>query len=245
MKASRFLFCTLFVAASLRGTPAQDAEAIRALQTQFKSLRQQLAAAEGTDERVALQKKITAFIEEAARNASEDLRPVVLLLLKVTIPLQERSAEYSQLTERFHQSGHGDPATLKRRSEIAERIRELELLERKNDDFIQALETINERMEKALIDGGIPADLRAAVLAGHRKGASRGIPGMLATRELDAETFKLTKELYRHLDEHWGKWRVENDDFKWTDAVAQEKNDDILVKLQNVIERANTSQPQN
>ncbi len=244
MKAPRFLFFTLLLASSLYATSAQDAEAIRVLQTQFRSLRHQLAATEAPEERIALQKKVAAFIEEAANNASAELRPVILLLLKVTIPLQEQSAEYTQLVERFHESGHGDPATLKQRSDIATRIGELENLERKNNDFIQSLATINERMEKVLVEGGVPADLRGAVMAGHRKGASRSIPGMLELRKLDAEAFALTRELYRHLDGHWGKWRIEENDFKWTDATAQERNDSILGRLQQVVDRANIAQPQ-
>ncbi|WP_415907560.1 hypothetical protein [Oleiharenicola sp. Vm1] len=242
LRPLRFLLLALLPL--LAHASSNDEKVMQEFNTTLRDLRQKIFATDNLEERMGYQKQMMELFERTLTQLSDEVRPLMAVSLKIVLPLQQQSADYLGLVSKFNQSGQGDPATLKAREEIPSRIAALEELEKQNAALLERINGMNERVEKALDEGKVSGAHRASFLAGYNGSTGRTIGPMKAIRTLDGLIFAQMKLIYRHLDEHWGKWQADDTGFKWQDEAAQKKCDEMLTELQSLIARETKAEQQ-
>lgn len=221
---------------------AKDEKVMKSFEKELRALQQAFFASDDLEKRIEVQKQMQQLFTTTLTQLSDETRPVMEVSVKVVLPLQQQAAEFMDLAAKFSSSGQGDPATIKERGDIAPRIATLEELERRNAALLAEISTMNERLSRALDAGKVTGKQRAGFLAGFNETTGRSLGPMKAIRTLDGQIFAEMKRLYRLLDEQWGKWKYEDEDFVWQDSEAEKACLEIRTSLGTLLERESAAE---
>jgi hypothetical protein len=237
--AGRMALCVaIVVVAGARTLAASDTEIIAGMNERVRDLNRQILETEDQKQREHLGRQLVATIEDALKQVSPQVRPMLEVGMKLVQPLHADVAAYGQATGEYFEGHDGDFRTIKSRDEIPKRAAQIDELERSNQKLLARLNAIEGDAEKMLEKAGVSAQARAGFMRGLRESAIKKMGALRAMRGLDSKLYVQWKAALKLLDAEWGKWRAENDQpIAFDNPEAGKKFSAIMEEVQNLADR--------
>ena len=130
---------------------------------------------------------------------------------------------------KFMEAGAVDPATLKSRNDIDERLKLNGEVVKTNEDLRKALQEAPGVYRKFLIEGSIQPERADAYLKGFERGAK--FPTLLKVCDAHDEFAKAAAAYLTILRDQWGKWTMEKGGVTFSDDSALEDFNKAVERL--------------
>lgn len=233
------LFLALLLTASALGQSKEDQALLDEMNRKIRDLQMQAYAASDNLERfTSLQDQVMGVVRDTLAKVSPKARPALEIGLTLMGPLHEESNAYLKLASSKIEGGLFDFTTVAKREEIAPRIEQLQDLKDRNERLRVRVDRIDDEVKRILESSPLSKAEQRAFREGFNQEFGRRVGPMKAVRTLDSQLFDLFASAFRHLDQHWGAWKVSAEGpLEWNDEAAGNKFEELIGEIQEVAER--------